>query len=196
MVRVGVRRGVAAGLAAALALSAAPAFAQAASDLFGTCFVRQSPNAAPAYRVASIAVLFQGFGDDLLASVAYRLRYGTAFGISGDCSEPADGGYLCHACANSDCAGGGESPSQSDQDANANEKHPVADDQQEYALSVGAKRDTDAHLTRAAGDRERQYAVDPNDRQQEQCSQHPTSQDASGRPLSRLSGLLLHDMLL
>jgi hypothetical protein len=109
MVRVGVRRGVAAGLAAALALSAAPAFAQAASDLFGTCFVRQSPNAAPTYRVASIAVLFQGFGEDLLASVAYRLRFGTAFGISGDCSEPAAGGYLCHACANSDCAGGEES---------------------------------------------------------------------------------------
>jgi hypothetical protein len=93
--------------AAALAVSVAQAALQDASALYGTCFARTYDDAHlavhPGQRVTSISVNFQSFEDDLLASVIYRLRYGTKFGFSGACYTEIEGGFLCDACINDSC---------------------------------------------------------------------------------------------
>jgi hypothetical protein len=92
---------------AAVAACAAEAVAQDASELFDTCFARTYDAAHlashPAQRIVSMAVHFQVFEDDLLASVIYTLRYGTTFGFSGACYVKIEGGFLCEACANDSC---------------------------------------------------------------------------------------------
>jgi hypothetical protein len=82
------------------------------SPLFGACYARAFDaahlSAHPGQRVEMIAVHFQGFGGDLLASVTYRLRYGTKYGFSSDCHEAVEGGFLCRACIGAGCGRGGE----------------------------------------------------------------------------------------
>lgn len=89
-----------------------PAPAQDAAELYETCFERiygaEHLAAHPNQRVVSMAVHFQTFEDDLLASVIYRLRFGTEFGFSGACYEKIEGGFLCEACANDHCEASGE----------------------------------------------------------------------------------------
>lgn len=85
---------------------------QDASPLFGACYSRAYDAArraeGPGQRIAAIAVQFQGFEGALLASVTYRLRYGTTFGFSSDCHEEVEGGFLCRACVGATCGRGGE----------------------------------------------------------------------------------------
>jgi hypothetical protein len=92
---------------------AAPAGAAEPGQLYDTCFVRvyDAKHLAlhPGQRVAAIRVLFQGFADDLLASVSYSLRHGGDFGFSGDCHERIEGGFFCRACSNDSCDAGAES---------------------------------------------------------------------------------------
>ncbi len=96
----------------ALVAGAGQAASQEASALYDTCFARTYAAAHlaahPGQRVTEIAVNFQVFEDDLLASVIYSLRYGTRFGFSGACYVKIEGGYLCEACANDYCEASGE----------------------------------------------------------------------------------------
>lgn len=73
------------------------------SALYNSCFTSGDSGGEPGGRVSAMSVAFQGLDDQLLASVVYRLRYGTRFGFSGDCMVMVDGGFLCNACSN-DCA--------------------------------------------------------------------------------------------
>jgi hypothetical protein len=80
--------------------------AEAQEALYGSCFAA-TYNAAhlaghPGQRVAAMSVGFQGFAGSLLASVSYRLRYGTKFGFSGDCA-PQEGGFVCQSCGSDRC---------------------------------------------------------------------------------------------
>ena len=95
-------------LAIAALLCADLATAAERSGLFGACFVRSSEAAHPAQRVGVIAVQFQGFADSLLAGITYKLRYGTTFSFSADCSEEIAGGFLCRACGSGSCQDSGE----------------------------------------------------------------------------------------
>lgn len=83
------------------------------SALYGQCFAQSfsEPHLAthPGQRVAAIAVHFQGFEDNLLASISYSLRYGTRFGLSADCYVKIEGGFLCSACTTGSCGAGNES---------------------------------------------------------------------------------------
>lgn len=76
-------------------------------NLFGSCFARSYDArylaAHPGQRVAAISANFQGFEDNLLTSVIYKLRYGTTFGFSGPCYVKIEGGFLCEACVNDNC---------------------------------------------------------------------------------------------
>ena len=56
-----------------------------------------------------MAVQFQGFEENLLASVFYALRYGTGFGLSADCYVRIEGGFMCTACTTGSCGAGSES---------------------------------------------------------------------------------------
>ncbi len=74
----------------------------AADALYGNCFAEI--DARPAAPGAPRRLLqFQGFGGGLLAGVVYKLRYGSTFGFSGDCSTPTDGGFACSACTGEAC---------------------------------------------------------------------------------------------
>jgi hypothetical protein len=98
--------------AGALAASVGPAISDDASTLYDKCFSR-TYNAAhlakhPGQRVIAISAQFQEFEGDLLASVIYKLRYGTKFGFSGACYVKIEGGYACDACVNDSCESNGE----------------------------------------------------------------------------------------
>lgn len=79
------------------------------SALFQTCFARVYDRRISDRRVTRIAVYFQGFKESLLSGVVYRLRYGTKFGFSGECSERTAGGFLCQACDIDNCDNATES---------------------------------------------------------------------------------------
>lgn len=97
---------------AAIVFGAGHAASQEPSELYETCFTRTYDAAHlalhPGQRVTAIAVHFQEFEDDLLASVIYTLRFGTRFGFSGACYVKIAGGFLCEACANDSCETSGE----------------------------------------------------------------------------------------
>jgi hypothetical protein len=105
------RAGLALLVVALLPQPAAAATGPNGAELNGSCFARIYDEhylvAHPGQRVAAIAVQFYGFEGSLLASVAYRLRYGTKFAFSSDCEGSADG-FVCTGCTNGDC-GPGES---------------------------------------------------------------------------------------
>jgi hypothetical protein len=86
--------------------------AEDVSSLYGSCLARAYDRpylaAHPAQRVAAISVQFHGFNGALLASVAWRLRYGTKFGLSSDCNLIVEGGFICTGCTNGECRSGGE----------------------------------------------------------------------------------------
>ena len=111
-----MRRARARALVVALAgLLGLPASAETVqpTDLYDTCFVRiydaKHLSAHPGQRVVAMRIYFQGFADDLLASVTYSLRHGGEFGFSGDCHERIEGGFFCRACTNDSCETGAES---------------------------------------------------------------------------------------
>jgi hypothetical protein len=83
------------------------------ASLYDTCFARvydaKHLAAHQGQRVTAVRIHFQGFADDLLASVTYSLRHGGDFGFSADCHERFDGGFYCRACANDACGTAGES---------------------------------------------------------------------------------------
>jgi hypothetical protein len=111
--RAARRFGVGVLVAAFLAAPASAETAGEASGLNGSCFAqnfdRRYLAQHPRQRVAAIAVQFHGFDGSLLASVAYRLRYGTKFAFSSDCRAVAEGYFLCAGCTNGNCgAEGGE----------------------------------------------------------------------------------------
>ena len=93
--------------AALLSQPAAAATGGDQSGLYGSCFSRtydrQYLAAHPGQRVESIAVQFYGLEGSLLASVAYRLRYGTKFAFSSDCQGNSEGGFVCTTCTGGDC---------------------------------------------------------------------------------------------
>ena len=95
------------------ACSALGARAADISSLYGKCFAQSfaQPHLAlhPGQRVAAMAVQFQGFEGNLLASVFYSLRYGPGFGLSADCYVRIEGGLACTACTMDSCEAGGES---------------------------------------------------------------------------------------
>jgi len=95
-----------------LAASGGEAASPDVSALYHTCFARTYSAthlaAHPGQRVSAIAVNFQVFGDDLLASVIYTLKYGTRFGFSGACYVKIDGGFQCEGCVTDNCETGGE----------------------------------------------------------------------------------------
>ena len=103
-----LRVGCAVLVAALLPQPAVAATARDGSGLYGTCFARTYDwhylAAHPGQRVAAIAVQFHGFEGSLLASVAYRLRYGTKFAFSSDCRGNAEAGFVCTGCTNGDCS--------------------------------------------------------------------------------------------
>ncbi len=103
------RAGCAVLVAALLPQAALAAVAGNEAGLYGSCFARIYDEhylaAHPGQRVAAIAVQFYGFEGSLLASVAYRLRYGTKFAFSSDC-EGSAGGFVCTGCTNGDCGPG------------------------------------------------------------------------------------------
>jgi hypothetical protein len=82
------------------------------AGLFDTCFARNYSasqlSAHPGQRVRTMSVLFQSFEGDLLASVVYRVRFGTRFGFGGACSKAISGGFECDACVNNGCDQDGE----------------------------------------------------------------------------------------
>ncbi|HEX9906550.1 MAG TPA: hypothetical protein VGA77_16480 [Propylenella sp.] len=92
---------------AGLAASVAAAEPPDPSVLFGACFSRTHSAvdlaARPGQRVATISMQFQGFEGALLASVVYKLRYGTKFGFGADCHREIAGGFSCEACAGGAC---------------------------------------------------------------------------------------------
>ena len=98
-------------LVAGTATTSAPA--QDRAELVGACFVRVYDRAHmtshPGQRVAAISVQFQSFDENLLAGLSYKLRYGPKFGVSGDCHQEIEGGYLCASCGSvGSCQGQGE----------------------------------------------------------------------------------------
>jgi hypothetical protein len=97
---------------AALAASVVPAVSEDAAALYDKCFSRTYDAAHlarhPGQRVSAISVQFQEFEGDLLASVIYKLRFGTKFGFSGACYVKIEGGYACDACVNDSCESNGE----------------------------------------------------------------------------------------
>jgi hypothetical protein len=100
---------------AAFALFVAPALAHAqdGSTLYDTCFVRTYDaahmQAHPDQRVVEMQAFFQEYEDGLWAGIYYTvLPSGTKFALSGDCSGAAEGGFLCHVCANDLCDRTGE----------------------------------------------------------------------------------------
>jgi len=84
------------------ACSALGARAADISSLYGECFAQEYSRSHlathPGQRVAAMAVQFQGFENNLLASVFYSLRYGPGFGLSADCYVRIEGGFACTAC--------------------------------------------------------------------------------------------------
>ncbi len=101
------RAGCAVLVAALLPQAALAAVAGNEAGLYGSCFARTYDGhylaAHPGQRVAAIAVQFHGLDGALLASVAYRLRYGTKFAFSSDCHGSAEAGFVCTGCTNGDC---------------------------------------------------------------------------------------------
>src|SRR5262249_13020559 len=89
---------------------------QAASDdqstLYDTCFAKDFSAAElaahPGQRVSAMSVVFQSCEGELLASVVYKVRYGTRFGFGGACSTKIEGGFQCSACVNNSCGSNDE----------------------------------------------------------------------------------------
>ena len=95
-----------------LIASGVQAASEDASALYDKCFARTYDVAQlaahPGQRVSAISVLFQSFEGDLLASVVYKVRFGTKFGFGGACSAKIDGGFQCDACVNNGCGSNDE----------------------------------------------------------------------------------------
>jgi hypothetical protein len=63
----------------------------------------------PGQRAVQIQAAFQEYEENLWAGVYYTLASGKRYGLSGDCYEKIDGGFLCRVCANDSCDQTGES---------------------------------------------------------------------------------------